>query len=505
MAGKKPSENGEPSLDEGILVRQSLKYAEDIARLYDEERAKRRELEEANQKLLVEVAERKRTEEALRQSEERFRAVIEAAQDCIYIKDHSLAYTLVNPAMENLLQISAAQIIGRTDEELYGSEAGLHLRETDLRVLRGEVIEEEHTRPVNGVPRTFLETRVPLHSYRGEIAGICGIARDITDRKKSEQTSSRPVVQYPSRAMQLTLEKALLAASRGSIVLLLGESGSGKDYLARFIHDHSERSNGPFFTINAASVAPELAESELFGHESGAFTGARGRKRGQLELAEGGTLFLNEIGELSPNLQAKLLTFLDTRTFTRVGGEKSISVNARLITATNRDLEKDVADGRFRRDLYYRLNVLTIKIPPLRERPEDIPILVQHILGELQREIRLHAPPELDPKALEALKGYEWPGNVRELRNVLERALILSGGGKITLTALGIGDTEKAWSFNTAFPEGKSLNQVTIDLKRSLVIEALRRTGGNRVAAAVLLDISRNSMNHYLRTLGIED
>lgn len=305
--------------------------------------------------------------------------------------------------------------------------------------------------------------------------------------------------------MQLTLEKALLAASRGSIVLLLGESGSGKDYLARFIHDHSERSNGPFFTINAASVAPELAESELFGHESGAFTGARGRKRGQLELAEGGTLFLNEIGELSPNLQAKLLTFLDTRTFTRVGGEKSISVNARLITATNRDLEKDVSEGRFRRDLYYRLNVLTIKIPSLRDRPEDIPILVQHILEDLQREIRLSAPPELDPKALEALKGYDWPGNVRELRNVLERALILSGGGRITLSALGIGDTEKTWSFTTAFPEGRSLNEVTVELKRSLVVEALRRTGGNRVAAAALLDISRNSMNHYLRTLGIED
>jgi len=499
MAAKKPThENGD-------LVQQSLKYAEDIARLYEEERAKRRELEAANEKLCVEVAERKRTEAALRESEERFRAVFEAAQECMYIKDRSLKYTLVNPAMEGLFQITAPDLIGKTDEELYGSEAGLHLREIDLRVLSGASIEDEHTRSINGVPRTFLETRVPLHNAAGDIVGLCGIARDITDRKKIEHFPAAKILYYPSAAMQRTLEKARLAASRGSIVLLLGESGSGKDYLARFIHDNSERSNGPFFTINAASVPPELADSELFGHESGAFTGARGRKRGLLELAEGGTLFLNEIGELSPSLQAKLLTFLDTRSFTRVGGEKSISVNARLITATNRDLEKDVTEGRFRRDLYYRINVLSIIVPPLRERSEDIPPLVQQLVSDLRKDIRLSAAPEFESKAIEALKAYDWPGNVRELRNVLERALILSGGGKIDAAALGLSDSEKVWTFTTTFPRDRSLNDLAVDLKRSLVVEALRRTGGNRVAAASLLDISRNSLNHYIRTLGIED
>ena len=176
-------------------------------------------------------------------------------------------------------------------------------------------------------------------------------------------------------------------------VLLLGESGTGKDYLARFIHNHSSRAEGPFFAINCAAVSPELAESELFGHESGAFTGARGRKRGLLELAQQGTLLLNEIGELLPALQAKLLTFLDTRSFTRVGGEVNVSVDARLIAATNRDLEKEVSEGRFRNDLFYRLNVLSIRVPALRERIEDIPILAREIIALLVAEMDLSYTP----------------------------------------------------------------------------------------------------------------
>ncbi|MBM4329206.1 MAG: PAS domain S-box protein [Deltaproteobacteria bacterium] len=503
MAAKRTTKQNDTAVDADSLAQQSLKYAEDIARLYEDERTKRQELEIVNDKLRVEVAERRKTEAALRESEERFRAVFEAAQDCMYIKNRALSYILVNPAMENLFQMPASELIEKTDEELYGGEAGLHLREIDLRVLSGESIEEEYTRSVKGMARTFLETRVPLHTADGEIIGLCGVARDITDRKRIGQTPPVASLRYPSLAMRKTLEKALLAASRGSIVLLLGESGCGKDYLARFIHDHSDRARGPFFTINAASVSRELAESELFGYEPGAFTGARGRKRGLLELAEGGTLFLNEIGELSERLQAKLLTFLDTRTFTRVGGEKTVSVNARLITATNKDLESEVAEGRFRRDLFYRLNVLTIAIPPLRERREDIPVLVEYLVSELQKEIRLNAPVEMAPSAMDALMAYEWPGNVRELRNVVERALILSGGGKMTVAELGLSEPDQAWKFTAAFPEGRSLNDVTADLKRALVVEALHRTGGNRVAAAALLDISRNSLNHYIRALGI--
>ncbi len=183
--------------------------------------------------------------------------------------------------------------------------------------------------------------------------------------------------------------------------MLLGESGSGKDYLARYIHNHSKRAGGPYFSVNCAAIAAQLAESELFGHEKGSFTGAQGRKRGLLELAEGGTLLLNEIGELSLPLQAKLLTFLDTKKFTRVGGEKEISVNARLIAATNRDLQKEVEAGRFRNDLFYRINVMTITVPPLRERREDLPILTREILSQLHAELRFAAPPSIDAAAIE--------------------------------------------------------------------------------------------------------
>ena len=183
--------------------------------------------------------------------------------------------------------------------------------------------------------------------------------------------------------------------------------------MARFIHDNSRRASGPFVAINCAAIPPELAESELFGHEAGAFTGAKRRKRGLLELAEGGTLLLNEIGELPLHLQAKLLTFLDTRSFTRVGGEKSVTVSARLIAATNRHLEEEVAKGRFRHDLYYRLNVLSIRVPPLKERIEDIPALVRQIISHLDQELQLPRVPSISAPDMAKLSRTKWPGNVR--------------------------------------------------------------------------------------------
>ncbi len=503
-----PTTKSKPELttgEETLAHRQALKYAEDISKLFGEEKAKRKELEAANQRLREEIAERKRVERQLRQSEERLRAIFETAQDCIYLKDRNRKYTHVNPAMAALLRLPVSKILGKTDENLYGPEAGRHLRNSDLRVLEGETIEEEHTRLIHGVPMTFLESRAPLYDQSNDIVGICGTARNITDRTRRRFDTDEPPTEYPSRPMKETLTKARLVASQDSIVLPLGESGSGKDFMARYIHDQSPRSSGPFFTVNCASVAPELAESELFGHEQGAFTGARARKRGLLELAEGGTLFLNEIGELSPRLQAKLLTFLDTRSFNRVGGEKNISVNARLIVATNRDLEKEVTDGRFRDDLFHRINVLSIRVPALRERTPDIPVLVRQITSQLEKDLHLISKPIFDEEVVERLKAYKWPGNVRELRNMLERALILSGGGRIPVASLGLDQARTEWSFSTEFPKSRSLNDVTKELKRALVSEALRRCGGSPTGAADLLGISRNSLNHYLKSLGIRE
>jgi DNA-binding NtrC family response regulator len=309
---------------------------------------------------------------------------------------------------------------------------------------------------------------------------------------------------YPSEAMRSTLQKARQAAAGDSVVLLLGDSGTGKDYLARFIHNHSSRTDGPFFAINCAAVSPELAESELFGHEPGAFTGARGRKRGLLELAERGTLLLNEIGELAPALQAKLLTFLDTRSFTRVGGEVNISVDARLIAATNRDLEQEVAEGRFRKDLFYRLNVLTIRVPLLCERVPDIPILTREIIAQLVAEMDLSYTPEVDEASVKALCNYSWPGNVRELRNVVERSLMVSRGPIMTIAAVEPTEYRQDWSYRLHFPESGSLNDVLDETKRALIIEALRRSAGKRQAAASLLGISRNALFHHMKALGID-
>lgn len=314
---------------------------------------------------------------------------------------------------------------------------------------------------------------------------------------------SGPEQDYPSSAMRNALKHAQAAAQQDGIVLLLGESGTGKDHFARWIHKHSRRADGPFFAINCAALPRDLAESELFGHEPGSFTGSRGRKRGLLELAQKGTLLLDEIGELDAALQSKLLTFLDTRQIMRLGGERAIRVEARLIAATNRNLEAEVDRGSFRRDLYYRLNVFPISLPPLRDRTEDLPILVQEILRRLHEDVGLPAPPRLDPGVLDVLTPYSWPGNVRELRNVLERALMLSADGVIRREHLNLASTDSDWKLVVRFPEGQSLHEITHDVARRIVLEALRR-GGSKQEAARLLGISRHALAHQIHALGLD-
>ncbi len=462
------------------------------------------ELAKANTKLRSEIAERARAQMALKQSEERFRAIFETARDCIFIKDRSLRYTLVNPYMENLLGKPVSQVIGMTDEDLFGRSVGAHLREVDSRVLDGDIIEEEHTRPVRDTELTFLDIRSPMRDSTGHVVGICGISRNITERKATQPVVRYKPDHYPAIAMRSALEAAMLAARTDSIILLTGESGTGKDRLAGYVHNNSSRAGGPFYTMNCAAIAPDLAESELFGHEPGAFTGANRRKRGRFELAEGGTLLLNEIGELPLPLQAKLLTFLDTRSFTRVGGENRIRVNARLIAATNRDLEKEVSENRFRQDLFYRLNVFSIRVPRLRDRTDDIPVLVREILTQLSSEMQLPSVPDVGSSAMRRLKEYSWPGNVRELRNVLERGLILSRGGPLTLDHLGlVGKAKDERSVTVGFPQGRSLIELLEEIERTFLEEALERAGGTKQEAARLLGVSRYVLKRHMRKLGV--
>jgi transcriptional regulator with PAS, ATPase and Fis domain len=306
--------------------------------------------------------------------------------------------------------------------------------------------------------------------------------------------------------MNEALNQTQLAASSESFVLFLGESGSGKDFMARYLHEHSARANGPFFSINCAALPEDLVESELFGHERGAFTGAGVRKRGLVELAEGGTLLLNEIGELPARLQAKLLSFLDTQSFIRVGGEKEIFVDCRIVAATNRDLQKEFEMGNFRQDLFYRLNVFSITVPPLRDRLDDLELLVHELYDAICTKMACTCLPQVEHQFIERLKNYSWPGNIRELRNVLERALILSPdyfmSADLIDNALNLGTTIpiKPGSSND---NGIPYNEAVANLKKKLILNALEKSSGNIKRASEILQITRDSLIHQMKSVGL--
>lgn len=437
-------------------------------------------------------------------TEQRFRSIFENSTDVIYLKDVDLTLTNVNPAMEKLFGKKSSELVGTTAEDLYDHKTAEQIRKWDSRVLKGTVVEEEHTRTIDGHQYTFLDIRVPLLDSTNEICGVCCISRDITDFKRTVPRVTTGEGKHKSKAMREVMEQATQIASTDGTILLLGESGSGKDYLARWIHEHSERASGPYFALNCAALSPELAESELFGHEAGAFTGARGRKKGMLELAEGGSLLLNEVGELPLPLQSKLLTFLDTMSFIRVGGEKPITVEARLMAATHRDLVAEVHEGRFMEALYYRLNVFSLVVPPLRERVEDLPVLLETIMSGLAEKMHLSEIPVIDDATLEGLAAYHWPGNVRELGNTIERALMLwDGGGPFDLKLPSPPGSDEKWTYDLPFPSYWTLREVTDEVTKAMTIEALRRTKGNKKEAASVLGVSRDALYRYIRRFKI--
>jgi DNA-binding NtrC family response regulator len=305
---------------------------------------------------------------------------------------------------------------------------------------------------------------------------------------------SQPVV-----AMRAMLQK--IAASPASTVLLSGESGTGKDLAAKVIHYTSGRAGQPFMNITCSALPDTLLESELFGHERGAFTGADRQKRGLIEMSDGGTVFLDEIGEMVPALQAKLLRFLEEKTFKRVGGTQDLRVDVRVIAATNRNLEEEVRKGRFREDLYYRLNVLPITIPPLRLRVTDIPLLVHFFVDSYNTEFRKRIR-RVAADAMARLKAHPWPGNVRELRNAVERAMLLAEGED-----LGAEDFQIAATPLTRLSEGVELPAGGINLEqleRSLVVQALERSGWNQTRAAALLGLNRDQIRYRIEKFKLE-
>jgi Nif-specific regulatory protein len=342
------------------------------------------------------------------------------------------------------------------------------------------------------------------------VAGISAVALDNARRvqwlEQENQRLTTEVRQEQSLVGEGTKMKEIFqflarVAPSDSTVLIEGESGTGKELAARALHRNSPRHTKPFMAINCAAIPESLLESDLFGHERGAFTGAATQKKGRLEVADGGVVFLDEIGELAPALQVKLLRVLQEREFERVGGTHPIKIDVRLIAATNRDLNEAVRNGKFRHDLYYRLAVVKLTMPPLRERKEDIPMLTRHFVQKYAQRCKVKARP-ISREAMAALVNYDWPGNVRELENAIERALVLGAPDMLMLEDLPESLLDQAPV--TATDEGKYHASLK-ELKKQLIFDAVEQTRGNYVEAASILGVHPNYLHRLIRNLGLRD
>ena len=380
------------------------------------------------------------------------------------------------------------------------------LRNADDEVLG--VIEAMNPAAEDGFARTDLQLLTTLGSVAATAlsrARVVAALRDENAELRADAGARYTLVTGTSAAMQAVLKVARRAAGSAATMLLLGESGTGKEVLARAVHGWSPRAAGPFVAVNCTALSAELLESELFGHEKGAFTGAHAQRKGRFELAHGGTLFLDEIGELAPNLQAKLLRALQDREFQRVGGERTLHVDTRVVAATNRDIKVEVRAGRFREDLFYRLNVVTVQIPPLRERLGEVPTLAEYFVERFCREMGRPLL-ALAPAVSAAFVGYNWPGNVRELQNVIERAVVLAPGPEIELDDLPPdlqaepspirrpGDDDTAAE---VLPLRTALDAFT----HAHVMRALAAAGGRQTEAARALGLPQSNLSRLMKRL----
>jgi two-component system, NtrC family, response regulator AtoC len=350
--------------------------------------------------------------------------------------------------------------------------------------------------------RDLLEKPIAWERLEASVAAaleVTALRREVRALREQGRSEGTIVGQSPPMQELFRIVERV-APAENTTVLIEGETGTGKGVIARLIHGLSPRAHQPFVNVTCTALAETIMESELFGHEKGAFTDARAMKRGLVELADRGTLFLDEIGELSPRLQGKLLQFIEDRTFRRVGGTRDLSVDTRLVTATNRNLEADVAAGVFRADLFYRLRVIPLHLPPLRDRSSDIPELARHFVVSYSRDLGKRVR-RIDPGALELLCAYGWPGNVRELRNVIERAVLLADSDIITADTLPPEVRRPRQHEDNGIeigPQGLDIDA----LERTLLKEALRRAEGNRTVAGRLLGLSRHQIRNRLKKYG---
>ncbi|MBI3725830.1 sigma-54-dependent Fis family transcriptional regulator [bacterium] len=349
----------------------------------------------------------------------------------------------------------------------------------------------------------YVEKPFPLGAMEAKVEkaleGIRLQSENAYLKEELQQKVGQDEIIGSSASMKNVYELVGKVADTTTPVLILGESGTGKELVAREIYRRSPRRDGPFVTVNCAALAEGVLESELFGHEKGSFTGATAAKKGKFELADRGTLFLDEIGEIPPSTQVKLLRFLQEKEIERVGGTKTIKLDVRVLAATNRDLKKRIEENHFREDLYYRINVITIQLPPLRERREDIPVLVESFLTRLEKKIQKKG--KVDEEALGLLQMYDWPGNVRELENVIERALVLANGAAITAKDLSeeIRGGEGAKSAREAYYEASGLQGQIERIEREIIRKALEENDWNQTKAAQQLSLKRSSLQYKMK------
>ncbi len=352
-----------------------------------------------------------------------------------------------------------------------------------------------------GVVRENKGKKDPLTDDMTRFTSVFDQVTELLSRVEAQKLF--PLIAGSSRGIRGVLNRIIKVAPTDSTVLVLGETGTGKELVAKSIYEHSRRKNKPFITLNCAAIPAGLLESELFGHEKGAFTDAGARKTGRFELADQGTIFLDEIGDMPLDTQAKLLRVLENRYIERVGGSKQIRVDVRIIAATNRNLEEMVKQNRFRRDLFYRLNVFSIIIPPLRERKEDIPVIADHFIKKLLKSV------EIAPESMNIFSSYNWPGNVRELQNVIESASITAGDmiEPAQILPLIAKDTQEAnfiIAGDALGSSGHNIDQRIREYEKGIIIAALDRAGGVQIRAAKMLGIKERSLWHRIKKYGID-
>ena len=476
----------------------------------------------------MDVTERKRAEEALRRSQEELRTAIETIPAMVWSALPDGSNVLMNKRWTDYTGLSATGLGWQA--AVHPDDLGRHLDAFDEPLAKGVPFQDEvRLRRADGEYRWFIVAGVPLRDEKGNILKWYGTLLDIEDRKRAEDSLQRAFDEIKKLKDQLCREnialreeidkasmfeeivgaspalKAVLArvakvAPTDSTVFITGETGTGKELVARAIHKQSHRSSRAFVSVNCAAIPAPLIASELFGHEKGAFTGAHQRRLGRFELAEGGTIFLDEIGELPTETQIALLRVLQEREFERVGGNQAIRANVRVIAATNRDLKAAIEAGTFRSDLFYRLNVFPIEIPPLRERKEDIPMLVEYFIdryaSKAGKKIR-----GTDKKTLDLLQSYPWPGNIRELQNVIERSVILCDTESFSV--------DESWlvrEYRQTQPASQPLSDKLVTQEKEMIEAALVESSGRvsgPLGAAAKLGIPPSTLESKIKSLKI--